>query len=41
VVGTPPNDALADYGIFLGSVFGTNQALGYLYQESRAVGFLR
>ena len=41
VIGTPPNDALADYGIFLGSVFGTNQALGYLYQESRAVGFLR
>lgn len=40
--GTPPNEALTDYGIFLGTTFGdTANAQAYTYQESRAFGFLR
>jgi len=40
--GTPPTEALTDYGIFLGTTFGdTMNAQTYTYQESRAFGFLR
>jgi hypothetical protein len=40
--GTPPNTAITDYGIFLGTTFGDrNNARPYTFQESRAMGLLR
>ena len=40
--GSPSNDALTDYGVFLGTAFGDRvQTQSYGFQESRAFGFLR
>lgn len=41
MAGVPPNTALTEYGIFLGTIFGdTTNAAQYVYQESRALGLL-